>query len=93
VCEKYEQHRDFVDVRVDGGGLVRGRLSVFACCGGCHWPISARENMRYLSNFNCCVYIWMHIHSVITTDVSPDLGELAESLGDARVKTTTLCNG
>ncbi len=25
--------------------------------------------------------IWMHIHSVTTTDVSPDLGELAESLG------------
>ena len=31
--------------------------------------------------------IWMHIHSVTTTDVSPDLGELAESLGDERVQT------
>ena len=31
--------------------------------------------------------ISMHIHSVTTTDVSPDLGELAESLGDARVQT------
>jgi hypothetical protein len=26
--------------------------------------------------------IWMHIHSVTTTDISPDLGEFAESLGD-----------
>ena len=36
--------------------------------------------------------ISMHIHSV-TTDVSPDLGELAESLGDARVQTIPLRNG
>jgi hypothetical protein len=36
------------------------------------------------------IYIWMHIHSVTTTDVSPDLGELAESLGDARVQTISL---
>ena len=28
----------------------------------------------------------MHIHSVTTTDVSPDLGELAEHLGDVSVK-------
>ena len=28
----------------------------------------------------------MHIHSVTTTDVSPDLGEVAESLGDVSVK-------
>jgi hypothetical protein len=26
--------------------------------------------------------IWMHIHSVTTTDVSPDLGELMMSLMD-----------
>jgi hypothetical protein len=37
--------------------------------------------------------IWMHIHSVTTTDVSTDLGELAESLGDARVQTIPLHNG
>ena len=37
--------------------------------------------------------IWMHIHAVTTTDVSPDLGELVESLGDARVQTIPLCNG
>jgi hypothetical protein len=38
--------------------------------------------------------IWMHIHSVTTTDVSPDLGELAESLGeDTRVQTIPLRNG
>ena len=37
--------------------------------------------------------ISMHIHSVTTTDVSPDLGELAESLGDARVQTIPLRNG
>jgi hypothetical protein len=38
-----------------------------------------------------CIDIWMHIHSVTTTDVSPDLGELAKSLGDARVQTIPLC--
>jgi hypothetical protein len=33
----------------------------------------------------------MHIHSVTTTtDVSPDLGELAEILGDASVQTIPL---
>jgi hypothetical protein len=35
-----------------------------------------------------CIDIWMHIHSVATTDVSPDLGELAESLGDVSVQRT-----
>ena len=38
--------------------------------------------------------IWMHIHSVTTTDVSPDLGELAESLGDVvGVQTIPLRSG
>ena len=39
--------------------------------------------------------IWMHIHSVTTTDVSPDpdLGELAKSLGDVSVQTIPLRNG
>ncbi len=37
--------------------------------------------------------IWMHNHSVTTTDVSPDLGEVAESLGDIGVQTIPLCNG
>ena len=37
--------------------------------------------------------IWMHIHSITTTGVSTDLGELAESLGDISVKTTPLRNG
>jgi hypothetical protein len=32
----------------------------------------------------------MHIHSVIITDISPDLGELVESLGDASVQTIPL---
>ena len=32
--------------------------------------------------------IWLHTHTVsTTTDVSPDLGELAEILGDASVQT------
>ena len=31
--------------------------------------------------------IWQHIHSITTTDVSPDLGELAEILDDVNVKT------
>jgi hypothetical protein len=37
-----------------------------------------------------CIDIWMHIHSVTTTDVSQDLGELAESLGDISVQTVLL---
>jgi hypothetical protein len=31
--------------------------------------------------------IWRHIHSVITKEVSPDLGKLAEILDDVNVKT------
>ena len=30
--------------------------------------------------------IWQHTHTVITTEVSPDLGELAEILDDVNVK-------
>ena len=29
-----------------------------------------------------CIDIWMHTHSITTTDVPPDLVELAKSLGD-----------
>jgi hypothetical protein len=36
-----------------------------------------------------CIDIWLHTHSVTTTEVSPDLGELAESLGDVSVQTIT----
>jgi hypothetical protein len=31
--------------------------------------------------------IWQYIHTITTTDVSPDLGELAEILDDVNVKT------
>ena len=34
--------------------------------------------------------IWLHTHTVITTDIFPDLGELAEILGDVSVQTTPL---
>jgi hypothetical protein len=40
-----------------------------------------------------CVDIWLRTHSVIITDVSPDLGESAESLGDASVQTIPLRHG
>ena len=36
------------------------------------------------------VGIWMHIHSVTTTDISPGLGKLAEILGDVSVQTIPL---
>ena len=39
------------------------------------------------------VGIWLHTHSVIITGISPDLGELAKSLGDASVLTMPLRNG
>jgi len=34
--------------------------------------------------------IWQHIHAIITTDVSPDLGELVEIINDVNVKTILL---
>jgi len=34
--------------------------------------------------------IWQHIHTVTTTDVSPDLGELVEIIDDVNVKTIPL---
>jgi hypothetical protein len=34
--------------------------------------------------------LFLHTHTVTTTDVSPDLGELAESLSDAGVQTIPL---
>ena len=40
-----------------------------------------------------CIDIWMHIHFVTNTDVSPDLGEVAKSLGDVSVQTIPLHNG
>jgi hypothetical protein len=40
-----------------------------------------------------CIDIWLHTRSVIITDVSPDLGELAESLGDASEQHIPLCHG
>jgi hypothetical protein len=33
--------------------------------------------------------IWQHIHSVTTTEVSPDLGELAEIIDDVNVNYPT----
>ena len=30
--------------------------------------------------------IWLHTHTITTTDVSPDLGELAEIIGDVVCK-------
>ena len=35
--------------------------------------------------------IWQHIHTVTTTDVSPDLGEFAEILDDVSVEMIPLC--
>ena len=40
-----------------------------------------------------CIDIWLHTHSVIITDVSPDLGEVVKSLGDVSVQTMPLRNG
>jgi hypothetical protein len=33
-----------------------------------------------------CMGIWQHTHTVTTTEVSPDLGELAEILDDVSVE-------
>ena len=35
--------------------------------------------------------IWQHIHTVATTEVSPDLGEFAEILDDVSVEMIPLC--
>jgi hypothetical protein len=37
--------------------------------------------------------IWLHTHTVTTTDVSQDLGDSAEILGDASVQTIPLHYG
>ncbi len=37
--------------------------------------------------------IWQHIHTVTTTEVSPDLGELAEILDDVSVEMIPLRYG
>ncbi len=37
--------------------------------------------------------IWLHTHTVTTTDASPDFGKLAEILLDAIVQTMPLCIG
>jgi len=34
--------------------------------------------------------IWQHIHTVTTTEVSPDLGDLAEILDDVSVEMSPL---
>jgi hypothetical protein len=40
-----------------------------------------------------CIDIWLHTYPVTIADVSPDLGELAESLGDVSVQTIPLSYG
>ena len=35
--------------------------------------------------------IWQHIHTITTTEVSPDLGELAEILDDVSVEMIPVC--
>ena len=37
--------------------------------------------------------IWQHTHTVTTTELSPDLGELAEILDDVSVEMIPLCYG
>jgi hypothetical protein len=37
--------------------------------------------------------IWKHTHTVTTTELSPDLGELAEILDDVSVEMIPLCYG
>jgi len=34
-----------------------------------------------------CIDIWLHTHTIFTTDISPDFGELAEILGYVSVET------
>jgi hypothetical protein len=37
--------------------------------------------------------IWQHIYAIIITELSPDLGELAEILDDVIVEMIPLCYG
>jgi hypothetical protein len=37
--------------------------------------------------------IWQHIHTFTTTELSPDLGELAEILDSVSVEMIPLCYG
>ena len=75
-------------------------------CKPCHYAIvEAVEPFKLHPKFMSYKYevfdhlqllgmgIWLHSHSVKITDISPDMGELAESLGDASVLTMPLRNG
>ena len=75
-------------------------------CKPCHFTIvEAVEPFKLHPTFMSYLYkvfehlqllgmgIWLHSHSVKITDISPDMGELAESLGDASVLTMPLRNG
>ncbi len=35
--------------------------------------------------------IWQHIHTITTTDISPDLGEFSEILDDVSVEMIPIC--
>jgi hypothetical protein len=48
------------------------------------YSTSNHMHLRCWSTFIC---LWLHTHTVTTTDISPDLGELAETLGDGSVQT------
>jgi hypothetical protein len=37
--------------------------------------------------------IWQHTHTITTTDISPDLGELAEFVDDVSAETMPQCYG
>ena len=54
-------------------------------------PISMLYIYKVVEHFiQLWMGIWQHIHTVTTTDVSPDLGELAEIVDDVSVKTIPL---
>jgi hypothetical protein len=72
-------------------------------CKPCHYPlVEAVEpftlhlmSMPYIYEvferlLRLWMGIWFHIHTITTTDTSPDLGKLAETLPDASVQTMPL---
>ena len=50
-------------------------------------PTSMRYIYKVFEHFHLLwMDIWLHTHTITTTDVSPDLGELAEIIGDVVCK-------
>ncbi len=82
------------------------RSYLMQVCKTCHYALVEAVDsfkLHFMSTsytyevFECLLRfwmgIWLHTHTIITSDTSLDLGMLAEILPDASVQTMPLCFG